>query len=143
MTVSSCRVQAKHVDRMNVHDHWETYDLENERRESKKPLYLSNQFIHACTSFVARDETHNWSDVYIYPTTTITSASGAFPWLRFGVCFLSPQRIILIPLQWFTGKRKVTMKCPRSNWPNKIGRGTPVCAFSLAGVSHRPGVAHG
>jgi hypothetical protein len=65
MTVFSCPVQAKHVHRMNVHDHWETYDLENERRESKKPLYLSNQFIHACTSFVARDESRNWSDVYI------------------------------------------------------------------------------
>jgi hypothetical protein len=50
---------------MNVHAHWETYDLQKEKRESKKPFYISNQFIHACTSFVQRDETRNWSDVYI------------------------------------------------------------------------------
>ena len=65
MTVFSCPVRVKHVHRMNVHDHWETYDLQTEKRTSKTPLYLSNQFIHASTSFVQRDETRNWSDVYI------------------------------------------------------------------------------
>jgi hypothetical protein len=65
MTVFSCPVRVKHVHRMNAHDHWETYDLQNEKRASKKPFYLSNQFIHAYTSFVARDKTRNWSDVYI------------------------------------------------------------------------------
>jgi hypothetical protein len=65
MTVFSCPVRVKHVHRMNAHDHCETYDLQNEKRASKKPFYLSNQFIHAYTSFVARDKTRNWSDVYI------------------------------------------------------------------------------
>jgi hypothetical protein len=65
MTVFSYPVRGKQVHRMNVDNYWKTYDLENERRESKKPLYLSNQFIHAYTSFVARDQTRNWSDVYI------------------------------------------------------------------------------
>ncbi|MCK4829756.1 hypothetical protein KA005_79260, partial [bacterium] len=37
----------------------------NETKEIKKPLYMSNQFIHAYTSFVGRDENRNWSDVYI------------------------------------------------------------------------------
>ena len=65
LAVFSCPVRVKHVHRMNVHDHWETYDLQKEKRESKKPYYVSNQFIHAYTSFVQRDETRNWSDVYI------------------------------------------------------------------------------
>src|SRR5689334_1751368 len=57
MKVFSCPVRAEQVHRRNVHDHWETYDLLNEKRETKKPLYLSNQFIHAWTSFVQRDAT--------------------------------------------------------------------------------------
>ena len=65
MSVFSCPVRVNNVHRMNVHDHWDTYDIQKEKRESKKPLYLSNQFIHAYTSFVQRDETRNWSDVYI------------------------------------------------------------------------------
>jgi len=40
------------------------YDHESERSETKKPVYVCNQLIHAYTSFVARDETRNWSDVY-------------------------------------------------------------------------------
>ena len=43
----------------------EIYDLVNEKQQTKKPLYISNQFIHAYMSFVWRDETRNWSDVYI------------------------------------------------------------------------------
>ena len=50
---------------MSGHDITELYALEKERRESKKPLYLSNQFVHAYTSFVARDASRNWSNVYI------------------------------------------------------------------------------
>ncbi len=64
MKVFSCPTRGKHVTRMNHHRLDEIYDLENERHQTKKPLYLSNQFIHAYTSFVARDETRNWSDVY-------------------------------------------------------------------------------
>jgi hypothetical protein len=41
------------------------YDLDKETRQQKKPLYLSNQFIHAYTSFVVRDESRNWSDALI------------------------------------------------------------------------------
>jgi hypothetical protein len=44
---------------------WELYDLNKEKRERKKPMYVSNQFIHAQISNIARDETRNWSDVYI------------------------------------------------------------------------------
>lgn len=65
MTVYSCPARGKHVRRWNEHDIYELYDLEKERRERKKPLYLSNQFIHAYTSFVARDNSRNWSDVYV------------------------------------------------------------------------------
>jgi len=50
---------------MNRHEIYELYDLEAERCETKKPLYMSNQFIHAYTSFVVRDENRNWSNAYI------------------------------------------------------------------------------
>lgn len=65
MRVFSCPARGKHVHRMNGAFIHELYHLETERRETKKPLYLSNQFVHAYTSFVARDESRNWSDVYI------------------------------------------------------------------------------
>jgi hypothetical protein len=65
MKVFSCRATGERVTLSNNTDIDELYDIENERRESKKPLYLSNQFIHAYTSFIARDETRNWSDVLI------------------------------------------------------------------------------
>jgi hypothetical protein len=65
LRVFSCPARGKHVHRMNDHDIYELYDLEKERRETKKPLYLCNQFIHAYTSFVTRDESRNWSDVYV------------------------------------------------------------------------------
>lgn len=50
---------------MNRHDIGELYDLRSEREERKKPLYVSNQFIHAYTGMIARDEKRNWSDVYV------------------------------------------------------------------------------
>jgi len=65
MRVFSCPARGKLVHRMNHHCLDEVYNLEKERRETKKPFYLSNQFVHAYTSFVARDETRNWSDVYV------------------------------------------------------------------------------
>jgi len=65
LQVFSCPTRGKHVHRINSHRLDELYDLQNEKRETKKPLYLSNQFIHAYTSFVARDESRNWSDVFV------------------------------------------------------------------------------
>jgi len=65
MRVFSCPTRGKHVTRLNHHRIDELYNLDNEERQTKKPLYLSNQFIHAYTSFVMRDESRNWSDVYI------------------------------------------------------------------------------
>ena len=65
MEVFSCLSRGNNVHRWNGHDIYELYDLENERRETKNPFYISNQFIHAYTSFVARDESRNWSDVYV------------------------------------------------------------------------------
>jgi hypothetical protein len=65
MTVFSFPARGEQVTLSNNHRIDELYKLENERRESKKPLYLSNQFIHAYTSFVMRDERRNWSSVLI------------------------------------------------------------------------------
>ena len=65
MSVFSCPTRGKRVHGLNHHRIDELYDLEKERRETKTPLYISNQFIHAYTSFLFRDESRNWSDVYI------------------------------------------------------------------------------
>ncbi|MBL0731720.1 MAG: hypothetical protein JJW03_02550, partial [Desulfosarcina sp.] len=65
LQVYSYKSRGKLVTKLNGADLWEVYDMENEVAETKKPMYVSNQFIHAYTSFVARDDTRNWSDVYI------------------------------------------------------------------------------
>ena len=65
MKVYSCPSQGTNVTWMNNHRIDEHYDLDNEKLEIKKPLYMSNQFIHAYTSFVLRDETRNWNEIFI------------------------------------------------------------------------------
>lgn len=65
LQVFSCPSRGKLVHRGNNHRLDELYDLENERLEKRRPQFLSNQFIHAYTSFVTRDATRNWSDIYI------------------------------------------------------------------------------
>jgi len=65
MKFFSCPTRGKHVHLRNHHRLDELYDLEKERGETKKPFYISNQFVHAYTSFVARDESRNWSDVFV------------------------------------------------------------------------------
>ena len=41
------------------------FDLDNEKPELKTPHYIANQFVHSVISLVTRDQTRNWSDVYI------------------------------------------------------------------------------
>ena len=41
------------------------FDLDNERPHLKRPRYIANQFVHSVISLVLRDQTRNWSDVYI------------------------------------------------------------------------------
>lgn len=65
MSVFSCPSRGKRVHFMNAHDIDRAYDLGKESSQVKKPLYVSNQFIHAYTSYVVRDKSRNWSDVYI------------------------------------------------------------------------------
>ncbi len=65
LQVFSYKSLGKPITRLNGWDIWELYDLENEVAETKKPMYVSNQFIHAYTSLVGRDDTRNWSDVLI------------------------------------------------------------------------------
>jgi hypothetical protein len=59
------KARGKRVTKLNNHRLEELYDMENEVAATKKPLYVSNQFLHAYTSFVARDESRNWSDVLL------------------------------------------------------------------------------
>ena len=65
MTVFSSPNSGKVVTLLNRADVDEIYHLDQERKEIKKPLYISNQFIHAYLSFLARDETRNWWSIYI------------------------------------------------------------------------------
>lgn len=65
MKVYSCPTQGTRVTWINNHRFYDNYDLENEKAETKKPFYISNQFIHAYVSFVFIDAERNWSDVYI------------------------------------------------------------------------------
>ena len=57
LTVDSCQSLGVNVPKMNCCALDELYDMENEVRESKRPLYITNQFIHAYMSFPCRDET--------------------------------------------------------------------------------------
>jgi hypothetical protein len=65
LKVFSCPNRGKHVTKHNHCDVDKLYDFDNEKPTAKKASYLSNQFIHAYTSYVSRDETRNWSDVVI------------------------------------------------------------------------------
>ena len=65
VSIYSCKNVGKQITFRNQYDFFEVYDVENEKQEDKKLAYVSNQFIHCTTSFLLRDETRNWSDVYI------------------------------------------------------------------------------
>lgn len=65
LNVFSYQSVGKNVTRLNGHDIWELYDMDQETPETKKSSYIANQFIHAYTSFIARDESRNWSDVFV------------------------------------------------------------------------------
>lgn len=65
LRVFKLTARGKRITRMNRHEIEELYDFEREHQETKKPLYISNQFIHCYTSFVVRDASRNWSDVFV------------------------------------------------------------------------------
>lgn len=65
MEIYSCPNVGKNVTLLNRGELDELYDINKERKETKKPLYVANQFVHAYTSFVARDETRNWWSMYV------------------------------------------------------------------------------
>ena len=65
LNVFSYKANGKRVTRLNGSDVPDLYDTENEIAESKALTYISNQFVHAYTSFIFRDKTRNWSDVYL------------------------------------------------------------------------------
>ena len=65
MDVFSSPSRGKAVTLRNRGDLDELYDLDHEQKQTKKPLYLSNQFIHAYTSYVARNKTRNWDSMFV------------------------------------------------------------------------------
>ena len=85
MKVYFCSNQGSGVTWANNHRIFDHYDTENEKLEIKKPFYMSNQFIHAYTSFVFRDETRNWSEIYVVRIVCATIAYGASQYLSFNL----------------------------------------------------------
>jgi len=65
MDVFAAPNRGKHVTLLNRGDVDSLYDFSRERKQTKKPFYLSNQFIHAYMSFIARDETRNWDSMFV------------------------------------------------------------------------------
>lgn len=65
LTAFSCLARGRPVTKLNLAQLWDLYEIENEKRDFKKPLYLSNQFVHAHISLVDRDASRNWSSVYV------------------------------------------------------------------------------
>ena len=63
--IYSCKNAGKQITFRNQYDLFEVYDIDNEKQETKPLAYVCNQFIHCTTSFLFRDESRNWSDVYI------------------------------------------------------------------------------
>jgi hypothetical protein len=63
--VYSCPNRGKYVTLLNRGELDKLYHVNEERKETKTPLYIANQFVHAYTSFVARDETRNWWSMYV------------------------------------------------------------------------------
>lgn len=63
--VFSCPSLGRPIHRMNGPQIDEVYDLATERPETRKPASIANQFIHAVTSYVVRDESRNWSHIYV------------------------------------------------------------------------------
>lgn len=65
LTIYSCKNLGENVTKLNRCEYYELYDMQNEVCESKGTRYVANQFIHAYMSFPYRDDTRNWSDMYI------------------------------------------------------------------------------
>ncbi len=65
LDVFSYKTVGKNVTQLNGHVIWELYDMEQEIPEKKKASYIANQFVHAYTSFITRDKSRNWADVFV------------------------------------------------------------------------------
>jgi hypothetical protein len=65
LNVFAYKARGKKVTKLNGHDLPDVYEMEEEVAKLKTATYMANQFIHAYTSLVERDETRNWSDVYV------------------------------------------------------------------------------
>ncbi len=62
--VYSYAPSGKKITKLNQHAIDEVYDLDNEKKVSKKILFLANQLIHSCTIFAYRNEDRNWGGIY-------------------------------------------------------------------------------
>ncbi|GAA5142151.1 hypothetical protein GCM10023213_27580 [Prosthecobacter algae] len=65
MQVFSIPNNGKNVTLLNRGSPDMIYDIQREIRQTKKPLYISNQFIHAYMSFVTRDKARNWDSILV------------------------------------------------------------------------------
>ena len=84
LKVYACPALGIEVTQLNKGWIFETYDLENEKQETKKPLYIANQFIHAYMSFVWRIKHAIGAMSTLFRSLVATTASGVSQFLSFG-----------------------------------------------------------
>ena len=65
ITCFSYQSTGKSVTALNHTDLERLYDLRQEASHRKAPAYVANQFIHARTCFLLRDQSRNWSDCLV------------------------------------------------------------------------------
>ncbi|MCD4730765.1 MAG: hypothetical protein K8R74_09210 [Bacteroidales bacterium] len=63
--IFSCPYNGRPLRPTNRHWFEESYDLENEKKQNKKTMYIANQFIHSTLFLMLIDETRNWDSFYV------------------------------------------------------------------------------
>ena len=115
LRVFSCPSRGKLVHRRNAGDIEELYDLRCETGMTKKPFYISNQFIHSYISLIARDETGNFSDVLIVSDFDRKHCIWRVPVSEIRKLFLTAARDYPHSLQFIFDTKKVITTSRRIN----------------------------
>jgi hypothetical protein len=63
--IFSCPYNGRLLSPINRHWFEKSYDLENEKTQHKKTIYIANQFIHSSLFLMLCDETRNWDSFYV------------------------------------------------------------------------------
>ena len=102
LRVYACPATGIEVTQLNKGWILEIYDLVNEKQQTKKPLYISNQFLHAYMSFVWRSAMKHATGVMsiLFQISIATTVSGVSQYLLFGS--YSSWHLMIILQSWST-----------------------------------------